>query len=149
MTEPDACARLKQRFEAAGFKIAEKHPFDEDGVTFEMDGFDAEKRVGYEFVSVEFGDSWDVDENVKATLAARMDDDELYILVIEEADAPDAAALDEKIDEFLGELEERGVGSAGETATKKKGKAKAKPATKKPAAKKKPAPAKKKAAKRR
>ena len=35
MTEREACALLKSHFEAAGYKIDENQPFDEDGVTFE------------------------------------------------------------------------------------------------------------------
>jgi hypothetical protein len=128
MTERDACAHLKQRFEAAGYAIAENFAFDEDGVTFSMDGFDADKRVGYEFVSEEAGDGWDVDDSVKATLAERMDDGDLFVLVIDEGEVADQAALDVKIDGFLAAL---------------KPKAK-KPAAKKPAARK---PAKKTPAK--
>src|SRR4051794_18502344 len=64
--ERAACALLKQRFEAAGFTIEDNRPFDEDGIRFEIDGFDAQHRVGYEYASEEAGDSWDVDDAVIA-----------------------------------------------------------------------------------
>jgi hypothetical protein len=127
MEERQACALLKARFEAAGFDIAENVPFDENGVRFEVDGFDAGARVGYEYVTEEAGDGWDVDDSVKASLEARRKTGELFILVVDEAHAPDAAALTKLADQFLSGL-------------------KPKPGAKKPAPAKKLAPAKKPAA---
>jgi hypothetical protein len=154
MTEQSACALLKARFEKAGYAIAENVAFDEDGVAFEVDGFDAAKRVGYEYITDEAGDSWDVDNEVIAKLAARRDAGELFILVVGEAEAPDAAALGRAADLFLGqlaEIERDGKKPAKPAPAKKaaakpaaKAAAKAKPAPKaaaKPAAKK-PAPKK-------
>ena len=68
MTEREACALLKARFEKAGYRIAENVGFDEGGVAFDIDGFDAEQRVGYEYVTDEAGDSWDVGGEVIAAL---------------------------------------------------------------------------------
>ena len=132
MEETAACALLKARFEAAGYRIEENIDFDEDGVRFELDGFDPDKRVGYEYVSSDAGDGWDVDDSVIAALAARRDKGELFVLVIDERDAPDPGALGAKADAFL--------------ATLPKEQPKKKPASpkKKPAAKKKPASKKKK-----
>ena len=131
MDERNACALLKQRFEAAGFKIEENRPFEEEGVAFEIDGFDPEARVGYEYISAEAGDSWDVDGDVQAALEARRKKGEVHILFVDEADA---AELGERADAFL----------AGLAKKKTKKPAAAKP--KAPAApKKKPAARKKKA----
>jgi hypothetical protein len=107
--ERSACAQLKRRFEAAGFHIKENQRFDEDGMWFEIDGFDAARRVGYEYLTKEAGDGWDVDGNVIARLAERHQRGELHVLVIDESDAPDAAALDRAIDAFLGDLKAGGV----------------------------------------
>ena len=104
--ERTACAQLKRRFEAAGFHIEENQLFDEDGVRFEIDGFDAGRRVGYEYVTKEAGDGWDVDGDVIAHLAERRKRGELHVLIVDEADAPDAATLDTAIDEFLQTLPE-------------------------------------------
>ena len=68
MDERKACTRLKQRFEAAGFAIAENRMFEEPGIRFEIDGFDAKRRVGYEYLTGEAGDGWDVDGDVIAAL---------------------------------------------------------------------------------
>jgi len=142
MTEKDACALLKKRFEKAGFAIEENVAFDEDGVAFEVDGFDAAKRVGYEYVTDEAGDSWDVDSDVIAKLDERRGAGDLFILVVGEADAPDAAALGRAADLFLGQLEmepkagEKKKAPAKKAAPTKKAAPAKKPAAKKPAAKK-------------
>jgi hypothetical protein len=107
--ERAACAQLKRRFEAAGFRIKEHQTFDEAGVRFDIDGFDAERRVGYEYLTKEAGDGWDVDDAVITALAERRKRGELHVLVIDEAEAPDAATLDNKIDEFLSALRDAGV----------------------------------------
>jgi hypothetical protein len=133
MTERDACALLKARFEKAGYEIEENIPFDEDGIVFEIDGFDAEKRVGYEYVTDEAGDGWDVDGDVIATLDERRRAGKLFVLVVNEADAPDAAALSEVADAFLASLDEKPTKPAKKSAVKKPA---AKSAAKKPAAKK-------------
>ena len=147
MTEASACALLKARFEKAGYAIAENVAFDEDGVAFEVDGFDAAKRVGYEYITDEAGDTWDVDNDVIAKLAERRDAGELFILVVGESEAPDAAALGRAADLFLGQLTEieRDGKKPAKAAAAKASAAKApaakslaakKPAAKKPAAKK-------------
>ena len=134
MDERKACALLKHRFEEAGFKIAENISFDEKSVRFEIDGFDAERRVGYEYVTREAGDDWDVDGAVIEALAQRRKAGELYVLVVDEADAPDEAGLSAAIEEFFEELREEDV---IKSAAKKPAAARKKAATKKPATKKK------------
>jgi hypothetical protein len=146
MQETAACAVLKARFEAAGFHIVENQMFEEEGIRFEMDGFDPDRRVGYEYVTEEAGDGWDVDEAVIAALAKRKAKGELFVLVIGEADAPDAKALAAKADAFLAELPKPKKQAAAAKPpptppakpSAKKRPAAAKPAAAKPAAKKKP-----------
>lgn len=104
MEERRACALLKARFEQAGFAIAENLAFDEGGIRFEIDGFDAARRVGYEYLTSEAGDSWDVDGDVIAALDERRKKGDLHILVVDEADAPDEAALTARADAFLAAL---------------------------------------------
>ncbi|MDB4956362.1 MAG: hypothetical protein JWO36_3931 [Myxococcales bacterium] len=109
MEERKACALLKHRFEAAGFFIEENQPFDEGGVRFDIDGYDSKLRVGYEYVTREAGDDWDVDGTVIAALEDRMKKGELYVLVIDETKAPDEKSLSKAADAFIAELEARGV----------------------------------------
>ena len=109
MTERDACAVLKQRFEAAGLRIEENLPFEDGDIRFEIDGFDAAKRVGYEYVTEEAGDSWDVDGEVVAALAARREQGDLHVLVVSEAEAPDRATVERRAEAFLAALRKEGV----------------------------------------
>lgn len=146
MTERDACALLKARFEAAGYTIAENQPFDEDGISFEIDGFDAGARVGYEYVTDEAGDTWDVDDAVVAALAAHLRAGTLSILVIGENDAPDSASVARVADAFLaGIAKPAKKPAANKPAANKPAAAKMSAAAKKAAARK--APAKKSPAK--
>ena len=133
MTEREACALLKSRFEEAGYRIAENQPFAEAGVQFEIDGYDAAARVGYEYITDEAGDGWDVDGSVIAMLAERRKQGDLHILIIDETAAPDAAALDRAARAFHLELPK----PRAEVPAKTKRAAKATAAPKKPAAKKK------------
>ncbi len=113
MEERKASERLKQRFEQAGFRIAESVDFKEHGLHFDLDGFDAAAKVGYEYVTDEAGDGWDVDEAVVGKLTDLGKSGQLSILVIDEDEAPDEASLDRLADEFLADLKERGIGPAG------------------------------------
>ena len=106
-------------------------------IHFEIDGFDADKRVGYEYLTAEAGDSWDVDGEVVSALHARREAGELFILVVDEADAPDADSLGRVADMFLTQLD-------GATAIPKKKSAK-KPAARTAKPTKAPKPAKSKA----
>lgn len=110
MEERKACAHLRQRFEAAGFRIEENVDYAEHGLRFDLDGFDAGAKVGYEYVTVEAGDGWDVDEAVIAKLTELRQSGGLHVLVIEEAEAPELADLDRLAEEFFAELGSRGVG---------------------------------------
>ena len=141
MTERDACALLKARFQAAGYSIAENQPFAEDGIQFEIDGFDARVRVGYEYVTDEAGDTWDVDDQVVAALAEKLRAGTLSVLVVGENEAPDAESLARVADAFLEGLAPPAKVKAKRAAPAKKPAARKavakKPAAKKAAAKKK------------
>ena len=132
MTERDACALLKARFEQAGYAIAENITLDEQGVNFEIDGYDADKRVGYEYVTEEAGDSWDVDGDVIDALNAARRAGELFVLVVNETDAPDSGSLGKAADAFIASLVEKPKQKKAVPAAKKK----APPPAKKPAKKK-------------
>jgi hypothetical protein len=133
MDERKATALLKQRFEAAGFTIAENVALDEDGISFEVDGFDAEKRVGYEYVSRESGDGWDVGEDVIAALEEHRAAGTLSILVVDENDAPDEPSLGRAADTFLKGLSAQKAKPKAESKPKAKADAKPAKAAKKPA----------------
>jgi len=104
MDERAACALLKARFEAAGFQIEENRPFEEAGVQFEIDGYDPARRVGYEYVTEEAGDGWDVDTAVVGKLADAYQRGLVHVLIVDEKDAPDEAALAAHAEAFLAAL---------------------------------------------
>lgn len=117
MEERKACARLRQRFEEAGFRIAENVDFDQHGMRFDLDGYDAAAKVGYEYVTDEAGDGWDVDEAVVAKLSELRASGALSILVVDEDEAPDEASLDRAISEFFSDLGARGIGPVKATGS--------------------------------
>lgn len=101
MTEAEGAATLKGLFEAAGYHIAERFTFDEDGVFAELDGWDADARVGYEYITSEAGDRLEFTPSAIATLEARMSRGELYVLLVDEHDVDGEAALASAAKDFL------------------------------------------------
>ncbi len=110
MTEAEGAGRLKELFEAAGYRIAERCTFDEEGVFAELDGWDPAARVGYEYITSEAGDRIEFTATAIAALEARMTRGELYVLLIDEHDVDGDAALSAAAGEFLRRVAElRGV----------------------------------------
>lgn len=100
LTEAEGSALLKVRFEQAGYAIEAPFAFSEEGVDVELDGFDPDRRVGYEFITTEAGDRASFTPEVVAKLEARMEKGELYLLLVDEADV-DADALGDAAARFL------------------------------------------------
>jgi sugar phosphate isomerase/epimerase len=100
LTEDEGCALLKARFEAAGFSITEHHPFQELGLELTLDGFDVERRVGYEYVTTEAGDREEFTPEVLTRLEDALRAGELTLLLVDEAQV-DARALDLAAGRFL------------------------------------------------
>jgi hypothetical protein len=107
MTELEGCAVLKARFEAAGCRIIENHPLGE--VPIELDGWDAERRVGYEWITTEAGDRDEVTPEVVAALEHKMAAGELYVLLVDEYDVDGPEELARAADRFLARLREQGT----------------------------------------
>jgi hypothetical protein len=113
LSEKDGCRVLKAAFEEAGFAIAESVPFDREGVSFTADGWDAEARVGYEYMTREDGDHEDLDPEVLTRLGEWANAGELFFFVIDETDVLDEGELREAAEAFLAEVARR-RGSSGE-----------------------------------
>lgn len=142
MDEREGRALLKARFEAAGFRIRVDHTFVEEGVSIRLDGFDPAARVGYEYITTEAGDRADVSPAEIASLEERMKRGEVFVLLLDEREAPTREILDFAATRFLEAVLAKGRGAKPtpkkRTATKgtpKKGAAKKRTA-KKSAAKK-------------
>lgn len=112
MTEAQGRALLRGLFTAAGYAIVEDFHFDEEGVVVDLDGWDAQARVGYEYITREAGDDVQFDEATLGRFEARMDRGELFVLLVDETQAVTAEALEEAGKGFLAELESRKAGGA-------------------------------------
>jgi hypothetical protein len=149
LSETEGCDLLARLFRARGYAIARNLLFREYGVEFHVDGWDAQKRVGFEFLSSEDDDHDDLNLAEYQTLAAAEQRGELALFIIDEVEPLSAADLALQANEFLDEVDEavrmrRLAGSGRKRAAVKKksaaGKASAgkkKVVTKKAAAKKK------------
>ena len=139
LSETEGCDLLARLFRARGYAIARNLVFREYGVEFHVDGWDAKKRVGFEFLSSEDDDHDDLSLSEYQTLGAAQQRGELALFIIDEVEPLSAADLALQANEFLDEVDDalkaRRMAGAGRKRT----------AIKKKAAPKKKAPARKKA----
>jgi hypothetical protein len=108
MDEHEGCAVLKRRFTAAGLSIEESYPLREGDVAFNVDGFDPQRRVGYEYITTAAGDREEITPALIAALEERMARAELFVLLVDEAEAPTEETLIHAADHFLMVLRMRG-----------------------------------------
>jgi len=73
-----------------------------------LDGFDAARRIGYEYLTTEAGDRAEFTPAVVAALEAKMARGELYLLLVDQRALPGAELLERAATGFLGELARRG-----------------------------------------
>jgi hypothetical protein len=134
LSETEGCDLLARLFRARGYAIARNLVFREYGVEFHVDGWDAKKRVGFEFLSSEDDDHDDLSLSEYQTLGAAQQRGELALFIIDEVEPLSAADLALQANEFLDEVDDalkaRRMAGTGRKRT---------------AIKKKPAPIKKKA----
>lgn len=107
MTEAEGCALLKLHFEQAGFSITEHYRFTEGGLDVALDGFDSARRVGYEYITTAAGDRAEITPAVLDHLERRMERQELYVLLLDEHQAPSAVTLLWAVDRFFSLLPSR------------------------------------------
>lgn len=107
LDETTGTALLKERFERAGYKIWSNYPWQSDGVSAQLDGYDPEGKVGYEFITTAAGDRAEVTPELLQSLERCAEEGRAFVLLIDEVDAPDEAALAEAADRFLAEVAKR------------------------------------------
>ena len=112
LREDQGCQILAGVFAARGYPVKRDVPFAEGKVSFEIDGFNAEHRVGFEFRTDEAGDKDDLDDDELLELARRMEAGELFIFVIDDVSVDSEADLAQYAHGFLNEVERR-VGKGG------------------------------------
>ena len=106
LSETEGCDLLARLFRARGYAIDRNLLFREYGVEFHVDGWDAKKRVGFEFLSSEDDDHDDLDLAEYQTLAAAQQRGELALFIIDEVEPLSAADLAQQANEFLDEVDE-------------------------------------------
>ena len=125
LSETEGCDLLARLFRARGYAIARNLVFREYGVEFHVDGWDAKKRVGFEFLSSEDDDHDDLSLSEYQTLGAAQQRGELALFIIDEVEPLSAADLALQANEFLDEVADarrsrRTAGPARKQAAKKK-----------------------------
>ena len=109
VNEREGCERLSAIFRAAGYEIATDVPLALDAGTVHLDGWDATRKVGFEFITTEAGDRAEFSPSVIAEIETRMERGELYLFLIDEALTPRPETLDRAAERFLATLKSRGV----------------------------------------
>jgi hypothetical protein len=107
LSESEGCAVLHRVFAARGYTIAENVPFDEGGVRFTADGWDAGARVGYEYLTRLAGDHAELAPGVLAELGRRIAVGELFFFVVDEVAVASEEELAAAANGFLDEVARR------------------------------------------
>ena len=103
---------LRRCFTAAGLAIEENVRFvvdDAAGAVVHLDGWDASRRVGYEYITTEAGDPAEFTPAVIDALEARMRKGDLWVFLIDERDIATEAALASAAEAFLSLLRAKGA----------------------------------------
>jgi hypothetical protein len=108
LNEHDGSEILAAVFKSAGLEIERDYAFSEGGVTVSLDGFDPKARIGFEFITTEAGDRDEFTPPVIDELETRMQAEELFIFLIDEADIPSREPLEAAARGFLALLRDRG-----------------------------------------
>jgi hypothetical protein len=106
LSETEGCDLLTRLFRARGYTIARNLPFREYGVEFHIDGWDADARVGFEFLSSEDDDHDDLSLVEYQALWTAQQLGELALFIVDEVEPLSAANLAESANEFLDEVAE-------------------------------------------
>ena len=106
LSETEGCDLLTRLFRARGYTIERNLPFREYGVEFHIDGWDADARVGFEFLSSEDDDHDDLSLVEYQALWTAQQLGELALFIVDEVEPLSAADLAESANEFLDEVAE-------------------------------------------
>lgn len=106
LSETEGCDLLARIFRARGYTIERNLLFREYGVEFHIDGWDAEARVGFEFLSSEDDDHDDLSLVEYQALWTAQQLGELALFIIDEVEPVSAADLAASANEFLDEVAE-------------------------------------------
>lgn len=105
LSETTACDLLARLFKKRGYAIMRNLMFREYGVSFHIDGWDAKKRVGFEFLTSEDDDHDDLSLGEYQTLMTAQQRGELALFILDEVEPLSIADLTETANAFLDEVE--------------------------------------------
>lgn len=111
LTEHEGCAILKEAFLAAGYDIADNVPFSEGDIQFNIDGFDAAARVGFEFITTEAGDRNELTPEMIAAVEKAIEKGALFLLLVDEEEIDAEDDLRNHARRFLDRVAERRRGA--------------------------------------
>ena len=89
---------LKEVFEAQGYRIVENYPLSLEGVEVELDGYDPDARVGYEYLTQEDGIE-------PGPLDFLMRQNHCQLFLIDESQVSDAPTMVSAVFEFFRQIE--------------------------------------------
>lgn len=104
LSEAAGCALLTKLFRARGYSIRRNVSFREKGISFDIDGWDAKARVGFEFLSSEKDDHDDLSLEEFERLKDAEQRGELFIFVVDEVEPLSAVALRDAAESFLDDV---------------------------------------------
>jgi hypothetical protein len=107
--EAEGRAVLRRCFEARGLTVTEDHRLHDEGVAMTLDGYDASRRLGYEFITTLAGDREEVTADVVAELERRMAAGAIAVFLVDEHEVDDELALEAAANRFLDEAGRRGL----------------------------------------
>lgn len=109
MNEREGSAKLRQVFEEAGCSIVEGFRLPLAAGEVSLDGWDASRRIGYEFVTTEAGDRAEFTPAVVAELEAKMRAGDMFVFLVDEENIPSDAVLERAARRFLDQLRKLGA----------------------------------------
>lgn len=104
LSEEEGCDLLARVFRARGYAIRRNVTFREYDVEFQVDGWDAKARVGFEFLSSEAHDHDDLTLGEFKRLMAAQQRGELALFIVDESEQLTAPDLTAAAEEFLDEV---------------------------------------------
>lgn len=104
LDEHQGRAVLKEVFEQHGLTITEEFTFDVAGFRVVLDGYDPERRVGYEYVTTADGDREELHDEVVRELDRLNETGLLKLFMIDERFIADAEVLRQAASAFLEEM---------------------------------------------
>ena len=107
MDEHEGSRLLTEEFVRAGYDVEPDVPMTIGAATVHLDGWDAKRRVGFEFVTDEAGDRAEFDASVMAELEAMIGRGDCHVLLVDEHDGLAEPELRRVAQRFLAEVAAR------------------------------------------